>query len=112
MKIKGTEGLSIADLNRELQRGARFVLYYYTVSIVVLTFKRPSDIHFVRGGETGVGKGLLFSFISFFFGWWGIPWGPIYTIQSLFHNFRGGKDVTKEVVQWLADTVAAQSSPS
>lgn len=112
MKIKGTEGLSIADLNRELQRGGRFVLYYYTVSIVVLTFKRPSDIHFVRGGETGVGKGLLFSFISFFFGWWGIPWGPIYIIQSLFRNFRGGKDVTKEVVQWLADTAAAQSPPS
>jgi hypothetical protein len=26
-------------------------------------------------------------------GWWGIPWGPIYSIQSLVTNFRGGKQV-------------------
>jgi len=23
-------------------------------------------------------------------GWWGIPWGPIYTIASLVRNARGG----------------------
>lgn len=111
MKIKGLDGFSVADLKSEIQRGGRFVMYYYTVSIVVLTFKRPSDIYFVRGGETGVGKGLLFSFISFFFGWWGIPWGPIYTIQSLFYNLRGGKDVTEEVIQSLA-TAIDRHSPS
>jgi hypothetical protein len=27
-------------------------------------------------------------------GWWGIPWGPIYTVQSLWVNLRGRHDVT------------------
>jgi len=31
-------------------------------------------------------------------GWWGVPWGPIYTIESIFSNCCGGKDVTKEIM--------------
>jgi hypothetical protein len=31
-------------------------------------------------------------------GWWGIPWGPIYTIQSFWVNFTGGRDVTREII--------------
>jgi hypothetical protein len=30
-------------------------------------------------------------------GWWGIPWGPIFTVQSLVVNFKGGKDITAAV---------------
>jgi hypothetical protein len=30
-------------------------------------------------------------------GWWGIPWGPIFSIQSLITNFKGGKDLTAEI---------------
>ena len=96
--IKNLEGLSTEQINRELDHGARFVIYEYAVSIVVMTFKRSSDIYFVRAGENGMVKGLPFTFISFFFGWWGIPWGPIYTIGSLYHNLRGGKDITQEVL--------------
>ena len=31
-------------------------------------------------------------------GWWGIPWGPIYSIQSLYTNITGGHDVTDQIV--------------
>ena len=40
-------------------------------------------------------------------GWWGIPWGPIYTIQSIYNNSRGGKDVTEAV----ANSLRAQAAP-
>jgi hypothetical protein len=40
--------------------------------------------------------------LSAFLGWWGIPWGPIYTIQSLSKNISGGKDVTDQVLASLA----------
>jgi len=98
MKILGIEGLSDQQINMELQLGAKFVFYQYCVSVVIMTFKQPSDIYFVRPSESAVRKGLGFSLISFLFGWWGIPWGPIYTIGSLITNFRGGKDVTQEVL--------------
>jgi hypothetical protein len=98
MKIVGIEGMTGQQLSAELQRGGKFVIYQYCISILILTFKRPSDIYFIRAGEGAVGKGLGFSALSLFFGWWGIPWGPIYTIGSFITNFGGGRDVTHEVV--------------
>jgi hypothetical protein len=35
--------------------------------------------------------------------WWGIPWGPIYTIQALATNLRGGKNVTHEVIASMSE---------
>ncbi len=101
MKIIGTEGLDGQQIALELQLGAKFVIYEYCVSIVILTFKRPSNIYFIRPGESAVRKGLGFSIISLLLGWWGIPWGPIYTIGSLITNFKGGKDVTQEMLAHL-----------
>jgi hypothetical protein len=101
MKIVGIEGLDGQQLATELQRGAKFVIYQYCISIVIFSFKRPSDIYFIRVGESAVTKGLGFSLISLLLGWWGIPWGPIYTIGSFVTNFGGGKDVTQEVLASL-----------
>lgn len=100
-KIVGIENMSIDELNHELQRGGRFVFYEYCISIVIMTFKRTSPVYFVKGGNSAIGKGMGFTLISLVIGWWGIPWGPIYTVGSLITNFRGGKDVTKDVVMSL-----------
>lgn len=101
MKINGIDGMNGQRVAFELQRGGKFVIYQYCVSILVMTFRRPSDIYFIRAGESAVAKGVLFSVLSFVLGWWGIPWGPIYTIGSLITNFGGGKDVTAEVLSAL-----------
>ncbi len=97
MQIRGIEGLTPDLMNFEIQRGGRFVLYPYCVSILILTFRRSSDIYFVREGESRVGRGLPWIVVTSLLGWWGTPWGPIYSIQSLVVNFKGGKDVTAEV---------------
>ncbi len=101
MRIIGLEGIDGEDLSTELRNGARFVIFEYCISLLLITFKRPSNIHFVRSGESAVVKGLGFTMISLFLGWWGIPWGPIYTIGSFINNFRGGRDVTPDVVASL-----------
>ena len=98
MKIVGIEGMTINNLNAEVQRGGKFVIFYYCVSLLIITLKRPSSIYFVRAGDTAMGMGLAFTAVSLVFGWWGIPWGPIYTIQSVYINLSGGKDVTAEVI--------------
>ena len=82
----------------ELRRGGRFVIYQYCISILIMTFKRPSDIYFLRAGESGVGKGIGYTLISLLFGWWGFPFGPIYTIQAVVKNFSVGVDVTFDVL--------------
>ena len=106
MSIKGLEGVTGAQLAAELQNGAKFVTYQYCFSILILTFKRFSNVYFIRGGENAVVKGLGYTILSLLFGWWGIPWGPIYTIQALWLNLRGGKDVTQEIMASLRSTAS------
>ena len=96
-KINGIEGLTTQDVLSEIEKGAKFVIYTYCISIIVMTFKRSSDIYFIKSGEGSVGKGVSFTIVSMIFGWWGIPWGPIYTIGALVTNFSGGKDITDAV---------------
>src|SRR5947209_3774218 len=97
MKILGIENLSTSELNLELQRGGKFVVYQYCVSIIVMTFRRSSDICFIKPGESAVTRGLPWTLLTLVAGWWGIPWGPVFSIQALITNLKGGKDVTSQV---------------
>jgi len=110
MKIVGIDGLDGEQLEKELSRGAKFVVYEYCISVIVMTFKRSSSIYFIRGGESAFGKGIGFTLISLFLGWWGIPWGPIYTIGSIATNCSGGKDLTEEVLDVLLESEPAASA--
>ncbi len=111
-KIRGIEGMKGGELDFEIQRGAKFVLFQYCISVIVVTFRRASDIYFLRQGENPVVKGLPFSLLSLVAGWWGIPWGPIYPIQSVYNNSRGGKDVTQAVLNSLRAQTAAPTAAS
>lgn len=101
MEVKNIEGLTAEEIKNEIGNGAKFVLFQYTISIIVMTFKRSSDIYFVKSDEKAVVKGLPYTILTFLLGWWGIPWGPIYTIQTLGRNLSGGKDVTAHVLPSL-----------
>jgi hypothetical protein len=108
-KIIGLEDIqSAGHLQQEIAQGAKFVIFQYCISILVITFRRSSDIYFISHADNAVVKGLPFTLLSLLLGWWGIPWGPIYTVQSIWVNFSGGKDVTKEV---LASMASASQAP-
>lgn len=102
MKIKNINGLSADALERKVAEGGRFVYFAFTISLVVITFKRTSGVYLLHAGESAVAKGIPFTILSFLFGWWGIPFGPKYTIQSISTNLAGGKDVTDEVMSTVA----------
>ena len=91
--IRGAEKLSANEMQFELQRGGKIVVFYYCVSLLVITFRRNSPAYLVRSGESAVGKALPWILLTLVAGWWGIPWGPIYSIQSLVVNFKGGKEL-------------------
>ncbi len=117
MKIVGTDGLDPQTIRDEVERGARFVLFTYCVSLLVVTLKRPSNIYFIRPGQSRMIRGLPFLLISLVAGWWGFPWGPIYTLQSLVTGVLGGKDVTDEILASIApatvaSVVATPAAPS
>lgn len=107
MKIIGTEGLTTQQIDAELAQGAKFVVYPYCVSILVMTFKRASAIHYIRPGESASAKALPYVLISLFFGWWGFPWGLIWTPATLTTSLRGGKDVTQQLMAAIRQSVPA-----
>ncbi len=60
----------------------RIVHFPYAVSLIFVTLKRGWGGIFCsecRKEEMAKAK-----FISLFFGWWGLPWGIVYTLKSLF----------------------------
>lgn len=99
MTIAGTEGLTHAEVRQQLAAGARFVVFDYCISVVVLTFRRRSAVHFVRAGESALVKGLPYTLISLCFGWWGFPFGFIFTPMALYTNLSGGRDVTAQMIR-------------
>lgn len=82
MKLDESSKLSTAEINRYLAEGARFVRYTYVISIVVMTFKRESDIFFsyVRMILLSLRDGLIHCLASF---WAGGGFLLVQYIQSL-----------------------------
>jgi hypothetical protein len=102
--------MSPEQLRFELQRGAKFVQYQYCISILVMTFKRFSKSTYIAPEESATIKGLGFTLLTLVAGWWGIPWGPIWTIEALWVNLRGGKDLTPEIAARLGVATATAAA--
>jgi len=61
--------------------------YSACVSCLIVTFRFASP-PILPGTSTR--PALTYTLLSLLLGWWGIPWGPIYTVASLVRNVRGG----------------------
>ena len=75
----------------------KYVVYSYTISILLITIYRKSRVYMITDGKNRIIPGLKYSLISLLFGWWGIPWGPVRTLQSFAINFTGGEEVTEQI---------------
>jgi hypothetical protein len=104
MKVIGTEGLTNDEIHKAVERGAKFVAFQYCVSAILTTYKRSSSIYFVRPGHAALVPRIGYSLLSLFLGWWGVPWGPIYTVQVLWRNAIGGLDLTPEILSQSVGT--------
>ncbi|WP_338846161.1 hypothetical protein V8J88_20680 [Massilia sp. W12] len=102
MNIKGIEHLSNEELQAELAQGARFVIFQYCISVLVMSFKRNSPIYFIPAQHKAAPRSLRFIGISLLAGWWSLPWGPIWTWRTVKNNIKGGIDVTRHVQQSLS----------
>ena len=101
----GTEGMSIQQIEDDVLRGGRFRIFRYNFSLIVISFQRSSGIYYIRAGHGPGAHAWPWTLLSLVVGWWGIPWGIFFTIQTLYTNCMGGKDVTSEL---LSSVVGAQ----
>jgi hypothetical protein len=102
-QIKGVDGLTPEMISKEVANGGRFLMFDYAISIIVMTFRRSSDIYFLRHDESHWKKSWPYTAMSALLGWWGFPWGFIYTPSALYTNMRGGRDVTSDLIRFQAD---------
>ena len=114
--VPGTEGLTARDVVELVGQGGRFVTFTYAFSIVVMSFRRSSGIYFLRPGQDGLSKAIGYSLLTGLVGWWGLPWGILFTIQSIFRNACGGVDVTEPILSAMvgpqaADQIVRQRGP-
>jgi hypothetical protein len=98
MKIKNIDGLTNHEIRSLINEGGKFIIYPYSISIIFMSFKRFSDIYLIKPNEKATQYGTQYILASLVLGWWGIPWGPIYTIGSIYTALKGGNDVTFEIM--------------
>jgi hypothetical protein len=108
--IRGLNGLTLEEIDRGVADGRRFVFYECCISLVVFSIRRPSDIYFLGAHELGLMRAVPWIVITLLLGWWGLPWGIIYTPLALVTNLGGGRDVTDEVLAWLHTQAAAPTT--
>ena len=63
--------------------------YQFCTSFLIVSFKQPTAF-ILENSQSKAGVNFICSIVTLIFGWWGIPWGPIYTVQTIFRNLRGG----------------------
>jgi hypothetical protein len=79
--------------------------YETALSFLVVSLRVPSRYYIVNA-ETGRGVAAFYTTLSLLFGWWGIPWGPIYTVRSIVSNGDGGKKIS------VAELLASRATPA
>lgn len=103
---------SSAEIEEFLVLGGRAVRFEYCLSMLMVTVRRSSRVHLLRANELGLVKGFWYSVVTLLCGWWGVPWGLLYTPLAVWTNLTGGRDVTDELRASLGSELAAPLEPS
>lgn len=101
VKINGIGRMTVGEMREAVKNGARFVVFEYVLSFIVISRRRVSLTYFVRPGESMFAKSLGYNLITLLMGWWSFPFGPGLTIGAIRDNLRGGTDVSVKVIDQI-----------
>jgi hypothetical protein len=96
--LETPDSANFANSSKSPGLGGRWVFFEICVSCILFTLRRPSAIYYIPPGRAAWIDGLPYTVLTLFLGWWGLPWGFIYTPLVLLRNLTGGCDVTQEIV--------------
>lgn len=69
----------------EITPDTELVSYTYVMSVIVMTFRRQTPYYFLEAEAKEAARAKLLCILcNLTLGWWGIPWGPIWTIKETF----------------------------
>jgi hypothetical protein len=93
--------ISIIQLKKLVAQWGKFKQYKYCISVILMTFKRWTDIYFIPPWKSGFSVAILPTLWTLLLGWRGFPRWPIYSLECIFSNLFGGKDLTTGVMSHL-----------
>ncbi len=93
-----TDEHALARLRDLMARGGRFVYFEYCLSCIAVTFRQSSAVYWIGPGRWAWVRGCPYTLLSLLFGWWGLPWGVIYTPVAVFTNLTGGRDISADML--------------
>jgi hypothetical protein len=67
----------------------RYVIFPYVVSLILVTYRRYTQGIFCP--KCAQKKAIQASATTWLLGWWGVPFGPIFTIGAIFRNLLNGE---------------------
>jgi len=85
---KGLDPICCANCSRVTAQ-PRSTVFYQVISLLLVTTRTP--VQGIFCSECARKIGLRASLVTACLGWWGFPWGPIWTISSILSNACGGK---------------------
>jgi hypothetical protein len=90
---------SLEELKRAIEYGSRFIAFQYCITVFfAVTLTRFSPAILIRNDEEIQYFRAKYNRLTKFFGWWGIPWGPIKSVNALNTNKAGGIDMTDDIM--------------
>jgi hypothetical protein len=66
----------------------RYIIFWYVISLLFVTSRRTMQGVFCP--SCAPKRAVQASAITWMLGWWGFPWGPIWTIGALYRNLLSG----------------------
>ncbi|CAM1356633.1 hypothetical protein [Tenacibaculum halocynthiae] len=98
LSLRNIENLSKDNVQERINKGYRFIIYPYCISLVISNINAVSPAFFLSPKDDRKKQGFIYNVISLIFGWWSIPYGPSDTINSVKTNLKGGIDITDDVM--------------
>lgn len=79
----------VCSLCMKVSGQPRYVVYRHVISALLVTYRGGRQGIFCS--DCGAKQAYKESLITWVLGWWGFPWGPIYSVQTIARNMLGGE---------------------
>lgn len=90
---------TIDELKYAIDNGCKFITFQYCITIfIAVTLTRFSPAILIQNTEELNYFKTKYNRLTKIFGWWGLPWGPIRSINALNNNKAGGIDMTDDIM--------------
>lgn len=95
-KLKIPKGETFESIMDQRENGAQFIYYEYVIPRPIIAPGRAvSKIYFVKKGDSKRYY-AKYNLINLIWGWWGLPFGPVYVYRVAAKN-RKGNNITDDV---------------